>query len=111
MSPRFLQGKREQGIVRPARGTAEEGSMRWGPEHEARWQQLSEEVTTGRRDWRAAHPRATFAEIEAVVDERLNGMRARRARPGGLGSRRPAGWTLACPRDVFVGALPGLARK
>jgi YgiT-type zinc finger domain-containing protein len=51
--------------------------MAWGLEHEARWQQLSEEVLTGLRDWRAAHPRATFAEIEAVVDERLNGMRAR----------------------------------
>jgi YgiT-type zinc finger domain-containing protein len=51
--------------------------MAWGPEHEQQWQQLSEEVMTGLRDWRAAHPRATFAEIEAVVDERLNGMRAR----------------------------------
>lgn len=51
--------------------------MGWGPEHEARWQKLSEEVMTGLRDWRAAHPRATFAEIEAAVDERLNGMRAR----------------------------------
>jgi len=51
--------------------------MAWGPEHEARWQHVSEAVMTGLRDWRAAHPRATFAEIEAVVDERLNGMRAR----------------------------------
>ena len=51
--------------------------MGWGLEHEARWQKLSEEVLTGLRDWRAAHPRAPFAEIEAVVDERLNGMRAR----------------------------------
>ena len=51
--------------------------MAWGTEQEAQWQQLSEEVMTGLRDWRTAHPRATFAEIEAVVDERLNGMRAR----------------------------------
>ena len=51
--------------------------MAWGTEQEARWQQLSEEVMTGLRDWRAAHPRATFVEIEAVVDERLNRMRAR----------------------------------
>ena len=51
--------------------------MAWGAEHEQQWQQVSEEVMTGLRDWRAAHPRATFAEIEAVVDERLNGMRAR----------------------------------
>jgi len=31
----------------------------------------------GLQDWQAAHPRATFAELEAVVDERLNGLRAR----------------------------------
>lgn len=41
------------------------------------WRTLSEEVLTGLREWRAAHPRATFAEIEAVVEERLNGLRAR----------------------------------
>jgi YgiT-type zinc finger domain-containing protein len=51
--------------------------MAWGPAHEQRWRQLSEAVMTGLRDWRAAHPQATFAEIEAVVDTRLNGMRAR----------------------------------
>jgi hypothetical protein len=51
--------------------------MAWGTEQEARGQQLSEEVMTGLRDWRAAHPRAPFAEREAVGDERLNRMRAR----------------------------------
>jgi ribosomal protein S27AE len=28
-------------------------------------------------DWRAAHPKATFNEIEAALDERLNRVRAR----------------------------------
>lgn len=28
-------------------------------------------------DWRAAHPKATFNEIEAALDERLNQVRAR----------------------------------
>jgi ribosomal protein S27AE len=28
-------------------------------------------------DWRAAHPKATFSEIEAALDERLNAVRAR----------------------------------
>ncbi len=28
-------------------------------------------------DWRAAHPKATFGEIEAALDERLNQVRAR----------------------------------
>jgi YgiT-type zinc finger domain-containing protein len=49
----------------------------WDEQSEQQWRTLSEEVMTGLRDWQAAHPRATFAEIEAVVDERLNGMRAR----------------------------------
>jgi YgiT-type zinc finger domain-containing protein len=44
---------------------------------EAEWQALSEEVYSGLADWRAAHPRATFAEIEAAVEERLAGLRAR----------------------------------
>jgi ribosomal protein S27AE len=43
---------------------------------EARWRVLSDEVLTGVRDWRTAHPRATFAEIEAAVEERLSGLRA-----------------------------------
>ncbi len=50
--------------------------MAWG-DWEAEWQALSEEVYSGMADWRAAHPRATFAEIEAAVEERLAGLRAR----------------------------------
>jgi len=51
--------------------------MAWDAEREQQWRTLSEEVLTGLREWRAAHPRATFAEIEAAVEERLNGLRAR----------------------------------
>ncbi len=51
--------------------------MAWDAQAEQQWRTLSEEVLSGLQEWRAAHPRATFAEIEAVVDERLNGMRAR----------------------------------
>ena len=36
----------------------------------------SAEMITGLRDWRVAHPTATFAELEAVVDERLDVVRA-----------------------------------
>ena len=43
---------------------------------ESRWRVLSDEVLTGLRDWRTAHPRATFAEIEAAVEERLRRLRA-----------------------------------
>ena len=54
---------------------------------EARWRRLSEAVLTGMQDWRAAHPRATFAEMEAAVDERLNTLRARMLEDLALASR------------------------
>lgn len=42
-----------------------------------RWAGDAEAVWTGMADWRAAHPKATFGEIEAALDERLNQVRAR----------------------------------
>ena len=42
----------------------------------ATWVRLVEEVVTGMRDWRTAHPSATFAELEAAVEERLGVLRA-----------------------------------
>ena len=44
---------------------------------DSRWQTLSEEVMTGMKDWRVQHPKATFREIEAALDERLARLRAR----------------------------------
>jgi YgiT-type zinc finger domain-containing protein len=49
----------------------------WSAEVEGRWRALSEEVITGMAAWRAQHPRATLAQIEVVLDERLAGVRAR----------------------------------
>ena len=40
------------------------------------WESSWQAVVTGMRDWRTAHPRATFAEIEAALDERLQRLRA-----------------------------------
>jgi uncharacterized protein with PIN domain len=42
-----------------------------------RWSQDAASVWTGMADWRAAHPKATFREIEAALDARLNQVRAR----------------------------------
>ena len=44
---------------------------------DVRWHALSEEVMTGMKDWRVQHPKATFREIEAALDERLARLRAR----------------------------------
>jgi hypothetical protein len=45
-------------------------------ELESRWQPLSQEVIRAMRDWRRQHPRATFMEIETVLDEHLARLRA-----------------------------------
>ena len=42
-----------------------------------RWEALLEEVFGGLREWRSSHPKATFAEIERVVEDRLSEARAR----------------------------------
>ena len=42
-----------------------------------RWAGDAESVWTGMAEWRAAHPKATFREIEAALDERLSQVRAR----------------------------------
>lgn len=41
------------------------------------WWELSEEVLSGMKEWRLQYPRATLQEIEAALDERLAGLRAR----------------------------------
>jgi YgiT-type zinc finger domain-containing protein len=66
---------------------------------DARWQALVEDVVTGMQDWRSAHPQASFAEIEAAVDERLARMRARLLEEAALASRA-----------ADVGALPETER-
>ena len=42
-----------------------------------RWRPLAEEVLTGMKEWRLQHPTATFAAIEAALDERLGQLRVR----------------------------------
>ena len=43
----------------------------------SQWRELAEEVFLGMRGWRAAHPRATWAEIEAALEARLAELRGR----------------------------------
>ncbi len=59
----------------------------WTKETEARWQQLTEEVITGMKEWRLAHPKATFKEIETALDEKLAKVRARMLQDVALASR------------------------
>jgi YgiT-type zinc finger domain-containing protein len=57
------------------------------PQADPEWERLVMEVLTGMREWRVAHPRATLVEIEAAVDERLDGLRARMVEDAALASR------------------------
>jgi YgiT-type zinc finger domain-containing protein len=41
------------------------------------WSGLSEEILSGMAEWREQHPKATFRQIEAEVDQRLSVLRAR----------------------------------
>lgn len=58
-------------------------------------------MLTGVKEWRLAHPRATLAEIEAAVDERLARVRARLIEDAALASA--AADLAACP----AAARPG----
>lgn len=46
-------------------------------EIQADWHALADEVWLGVAEWRAANPKATFAEIEQAVEERLATIRTR----------------------------------
>ncbi len=58
----------------------------WSDPLEASWRELMEEVMTGMKEWRLAHPKATFKEIEAALDERLAKVRARMLQDAALAS-------------------------
>jgi predicted RNA-binding Zn-ribbon protein involved in translation (DUF1610 family) len=49
----------------------------WNEDMERRLQELSGEVILEVKEWRLQHPKATFREIEAVVDESWARARAR----------------------------------
>ena len=43
---------------------------------EQRWRELSEEVLSGMKEWRVAHPKATLREIEEAASERISRLEA-----------------------------------
>ena len=49
----------------------------WTADPEPQWQDLAAEAFAGLKRWRAEHPTATWAEIEAALDERLAALRGR----------------------------------
>ena len=55
-----------------------------------RWREVSDEVLSSMKAWRLQHPRATLREIEAAIDERLDGLRARMLEDAALASSAAA---------------------
>jgi YgiT-type zinc finger domain-containing protein len=53
-----------------------------------KWRGESEEIISGMMEWREQHPKATMAEIEAEVDQRLAGMRAQMIADMAMASQR-----------------------
>ena len=68
-----------------------------------RWRELSEQVLGEMQTWRAAHPRATLAEIEAEAEARVVRLRARLVEDTALASpvrdwtERDVGERPPCP--------------
>ena len=44
---------------------------------DSQWEELSQSVLTGMKQWRLEHPKATLSEMEQALDERLGRLRAR----------------------------------
>jgi hypothetical protein len=51
--------------------------MRWSPEVDREWQELTAGLLTGFRAWREGQPAADLTAIEAALDERWWAVRAR----------------------------------
>ena len=56
-------------------------------EQTERWRELSGQVGAEMAAWRAEHPRATWREIEAALDERWRAVRARLLKEAAEASR------------------------
>jgi predicted RNA-binding Zn-ribbon protein involved in translation (DUF1610 family) len=67
-------------------------------QYEQEWQTLSEEALSGMKEWRDQHPKATFNEIEAALDERLAKLRARMLQDAALASTA-SDWSQAAPEE------------
>ena len=57
-------------------------------ESDKRWRELSEEVLSGMKEWRVAHPRATLREIEEAAAARMSRLEAQLIQDTALRSPR-----------------------
>jgi len=51
-----------------------------------RWREVSEEILNGMKEWRLAHPKATFREIEQAASERVSRLEAQLVQDSAMAS-------------------------
>lgn len=76
-----------------SRGGAGEGAVGGAVARDAlaaKWEALAAEAFLGIKEWRLQHPKATFAEMEVAIDERLSALRARMLQDVALASAAAA---------------------
>ncbi len=85
----------------------------WSKDMEASFRELTDEVLTGMKEWRQAHPRATFKEIEEALDERLARVRARMLQEAAMASEAAhlRGEKVACPECRAAMENQGLEKR
>ena len=62
------------------------------------WRAVSEEILAGVKAWQAAHPKATFAELEQALVKRLSRLEAQ-ALQAAAQDRLASDWNHAPERD------------
>jgi len=72
------------------------------------WRTLSEEILSGMKEWRLAHPKATLREIEQEASERVS--RRPRANGAGCSSSKPHS-RLAVPSSRGATDVPQLCKS
>jgi hypothetical protein len=65
------------------------------------WQELSQEILMGMKEWRGQHPKATLREIETELDQRLARLRARLLQDSAMQSRA-VDWQAAAREEQPV---------
>src|SRR5437762_12614277 len=93
----FLQGGRQKSrdLLHSAHQPVED-QMEEAMDKE--WRTLSEEVLSGMKEWRLAHPKATLREIELAAAERVSRLQARMVQDVAVASKS-ADWQLLPQED------------
>ena len=92
----FLQSDRQEEIELLQCGL--KGRTRMNEAFDQTWRALSEDILTEVNQWRAAHPKATFQELEQALHERLSRLEAQALQEAAQ-DRSDSDWSQTPERD------------